>query len=91
MVSGCRWNYFERREQLTEAMEANEAFNRALRTWARWVDGSVDPAKTTVFFRSVSPEHKRCVLRDPQLLSSLLLHIFCVHHITSVEHKKCLL
>ncbi|CAD5173431.1 unnamed protein product [Musa acuminata subsp. malaccensis] len=53
------WNYFERREQLTEAMEANEAFNRALRTWARWVDGSVDPAKTTVFFRSVSPEHKR--------------------------------
>ncbi|RZS06195.1 hypothetical protein BHM03_00036821 [Ensete ventricosum] len=59
------WNYIERREQLTEEMEPNEAFNRALRTWARWVDHSVDHTKTTVFFRSVSPEHKRCVRRDP--------------------------
>lgn len=28
-------------------------------TWAYWIDLNVDPAKTTVIFRSISPEHKR--------------------------------
>jgi hypothetical protein len=40
-------------------MAGEEAFNRALRTWARWVDRNIDPSRTRVFFRSVSPEHKR--------------------------------
>ncbi|KAG6508527.1 hypothetical protein ZIOFF_033901 [Zingiber officinale] len=53
------WDYFQIREELTEEMEPAEAFNRALRTWARWVDSNVDPRQTSVFFRSISPEHKR--------------------------------
>ncbi|WOL20458.1 hypothetical protein Cni_G29263 [Canna indica] len=52
------WNYFQRGDQVTEDMEAAVAFNRALRTWARWVDRNVNPRKTIVFFRSISPEHK---------------------------------
>ena len=39
-------------------MEGEEAFSRALRTWARWVDHNVEQTRTRVFFRSVSPEHK---------------------------------
>ncbi|EHA8589619.1 putative protein trichome birefringence-like 1 [Cocos nucifera] len=54
------WDYFESRGQLMEEMGVIEAFNKALRTWARWVDRYVDSTKTTVFFRSISPEHKRC-------------------------------
>lgn len=54
----CRWDHLERNGKLVE-MDGEEAFNRALRTWARWVDHNVDPTRTRVFFRSVSPEHKR--------------------------------
>ncbi|XP_042390648.1 protein trichome birefringence-like 1 [Zingiber officinale] len=53
------WDYFQLREELTEEMEPAEAFNKALRTWARWVDRNVDPCRTDVFFHSISPEHKR--------------------------------
>ncbi|XP_042390647.1 protein trichome birefringence-like 1 [Zingiber officinale] len=53
------WDYFQLREELTEEMEPAEAFNKALRPWARWVDRNVDPCRTDVFFHSISPEHKR--------------------------------
>nr|AVY91647.1 leaf senescence related protein-like [Saccharum hybrid cultivar SP80-3280] len=39
-------------------MAGEAAFDGALRTWARWVDYNIDPSRTRVFFRSVSPEHK---------------------------------
>lgn len=29
-----------------------------MRTWANWIDQNVNLTKTTVFFRSISPEHK---------------------------------
>ncbi|KAL5228965.1 hypothetical protein ABZP36_017230 [Zizania latifolia] len=51
------WDHLERDGKLVE-MEGEEAFDMALRTWARWVDHNVDAARTRVFFRSVSPEHK---------------------------------
>ncbi|KQK08717.1 hypothetical protein BRADI_2g43447v3 [Brachypodium distachyon] len=52
------WDHLER-NGVHVKMDGEEAFNRALRTWARWVDHNVDPTRTRVFFRSVSPEHKR--------------------------------
>ncbi|KAL6842552.1 hypothetical protein ACP4OV_027396 [Aristida adscensionis] len=51
------WDHLERDGKMVE-MAGEEAFNRALRTWARWVDHNIDPSRTRVFFRSVSPEHK---------------------------------
>ncbi|KAG2590071.1 protein trichome birefringence-like 1 [Panicum virgatum] len=51
------WDHLERDGKTVE-MAGEEAFNRALRTWARWVDRNIDPTRTRVFFRSVSPEHK---------------------------------
>jgi len=57
-ASGRRWDHLERDGKTVE-MAGEEAFNRALRTWARWVDRNIDPTRTRVFFRSVSPEHKR--------------------------------
>lgn len=29
-----------------------------MKTWAKWIKKNVDPKKTTVFFRSISAEHK---------------------------------
>ncbi|WVZ69723.1 hypothetical protein U9M48_018462 [Paspalum notatum var. saurae] len=51
------WDHLERDGKMVE-MAGEEAFNRALRTWARWIDQNVDPSTTRIFFRSVSPEHK---------------------------------
>ncbi|PIA59477.1 hypothetical protein AQUCO_00400394v1 [Aquilegia coerulea] len=33
------------------------AYERVLRTWAKWVDKNVDPKQTMVFFSSMSPLH----------------------------------
>lgn len=39
-------------------MKTETAFEMAMKTWASWVDDNVVSTKTTVFFRSISPEHK---------------------------------
>ncbi|XP_039119909.1 protein trichome birefringence-like 28 [Dioscorea cayenensis subsp. rotundata] len=57
--SGKKWDYFEKKGKLVEEMERDTAFKTAVRAWAKWVDRVVDSTKTTVFFRSISPEHKR--------------------------------
>ncbi|CAN1316453.1 Protein trichome birefringence-like 38 [Linum perenne] len=33
------------------------AFTKAMKTWAKWVDLSVNTTKTTIFFQGVSPSH----------------------------------
>lgn len=35
------------------------AYQKGLRTWARWVDLNLNPRKTRVIFRSMSPRHNR--------------------------------
>lgn len=55
----CRWKYFEHKGELVEKMKGYSAFNIAMTTWAHWIDRKVDPAKTSVFFRSISPVHKK--------------------------------
>ncbi|KAL5989612.1 hypothetical protein ACLOJK_010505 [Asimina triloba] len=56
--SSITWDFFEYKGGLMENMEVEKAYKVALKTWARWIDRNVDPNKTTVFFRSVSPVHK---------------------------------
>lgn len=36
-----------------------EAYEKALNTWAQWVEANVDPTKTRVFFQGVSPDHMK--------------------------------
>ncbi|GAB2234549.1 hypothetical protein Drorol1_Dr00003804 [Drosera rotundifolia] len=52
-------NYYQEGSQVHAHLEATEAFRRALRTWALWVDRHVNPQKTRVFFRSSAPSHFR--------------------------------
>ncbi|KAG8386764.1 hypothetical protein BUALT_Bualt03G0182900 [Buddleja alternifolia] len=33
------------------------AYEKALITWAKWIDSNVNPTKTQVFFQGVSPDH----------------------------------
>jgi len=33
------------------------AFEKGISTWAKWIDHNIDPTKTRVFFRGISPMH----------------------------------
>ncbi|XP_020597584.1 protein ESKIMO 1-like [Phalaenopsis equestris] len=52
---------FDEGSKLYDEIERATAYERVLRTWARWVEGNVDSEKTTVFFNSMSPLHIRPV------------------------------
>ncbi|KAI4385039.1 hypothetical protein MLD38_003110 [Melastoma candidum] len=52
------WDVIRYRGKMIESMELESAFQKGMKTWSRWVDRNVDPSQTTVFFRSISPEHK---------------------------------
>ncbi|KMT08217.1 hypothetical protein BVRB_6g142350 [Beta vulgaris subsp. vulgaris] len=52
------WDLFSYKGELTEEMPIELAYERAMKTWATWLENNVNPQKTTVFFRSISAEHK---------------------------------
>ncbi|KAL6529789.1 hypothetical protein OROGR_015412 [Orobanche gracilis] len=75
------WDYMEVHGRLYKDMDRVVAFEKALITWANWVDANVDPAKTKVFFQGISPSHyngttwnepraKSCVGQKEPLLGS---------------------
>ncbi|KAL0306611.1 UNVERIFIED_CONTAM: protein trichome birefringence-like 41 [Sesamum radiatum] len=51
------WDYIEVGGKLYKDMDRVVAFEKALTTWAKWVDTNVDPANTKVFFQGISPSH----------------------------------
>lgn len=53
----CRWDFIQDGDNLHEDMDRLVAYEKALKTWARWVDKNVDPTKTKVFYQSISPTH----------------------------------
>ncbi|KAL3508798.1 hypothetical protein ACH5RR_028199 [Cinchona calisaya] len=51
------WDYFQEGNKLYEDMDRLVAFEKGLRTWAKWIDSNVDPSKPQVFFQGISPTH----------------------------------
>ncbi|CAI0560278.1 unnamed protein product [Linum tenue] len=51
------WEYIQDGKTISKDMNRMTAFTRALQTWAKWVDSSVDTSKTALFFQGVSPAH----------------------------------
>ncbi|XP_021277043.1 protein trichome birefringence-like 5 [Herrania umbratica] len=52
-------NYFKEGDYLYPKFDAVEAYRRALKTWAKWIDENVKPAKQLVFYRGYSSAHFR--------------------------------
>ncbi|KAL6644948.1 hypothetical protein ACP70R_016556 [Stipagrostis hirtigluma subsp. patula] len=50
-------NYYQEGNYVHPHLDASTAFQRALTTWASWVDRYINPQRTRVFFRSSSPSH----------------------------------
>nr|XP_007146400.1 hypothetical protein PHAVU_006G037200g [Phaseolus vulgaris]ESW18394.1 hypothetical protein PHAVU_006G037200g [Phaseolus vulgaris] len=51
------WDFVQDGNQTFKDMDRLVAYEKALTTWAKWVDYNVNPAKTRVFFQGVSPDH----------------------------------
>ncbi|KAK3147561.1 hypothetical protein QOZ80_3BG0283920 [Eleusine coracana subsp. coracana] len=51
------WDYMGESGRYFQDMDRMVAFQHGLAAWASWVDANVDPAKTRVFFQSMSPTH----------------------------------
>ncbi|GLT97476.1 hypothetical protein SLE2022_150380 [Rubroshorea leprosula] len=52
-------NYYKEGDYLYPKFDAVEAYRRALRTWAKWVDQNMKPRKQLVFYRGYSSAHFR--------------------------------
>uniref|UniRef100_A0A0D9VLN8 Uncharacterized protein n=1 Tax=Leersia perrieri TaxID=77586 RepID=A0A0D9VLN8_9ORYZ len=50
-------DYYQEGNHVHSELNVDDAFQRALKTWAKWVDSTVNPKKTTVFFRGYSASH----------------------------------
>jgi hypothetical protein len=57
----CRKNYYKEGDYLYPKFDAVEAYRRALKTWAKWIDQNVDPKKQLVFYRGYSSAHFRYI------------------------------
>ncbi|KAI4353376.1 hypothetical protein L6164_002333 [Bauhinia variegata] len=62
-MSGLRiktlWGSFANGEEGFEEFDTTVAYKLALKTWANWVDSTINPNKTRVFFTTMSPTHTR--------------------------------
>ncbi|GFP88016.1 protein trichome birefringence-like 2 [Phtheirospermum japonicum] len=52
-------DYYQEGNYIHPRLKVLEAYKRALRTWARWVDKNIDRNKTEVIFRGYSVTHFR--------------------------------
>ncbi|KAM7503167.1 hypothetical protein LguiB_002071 [Lonicera macranthoides] len=53
------WDLIEEGGATYKDMDRLVAYEKALNTWARWVESNVDPFKTKLFFQGVSPDHAK--------------------------------
>ncbi|CAI9091357.1 OLC1v1026366C1 [Oldenlandia corymbosa var. corymbosa] len=53
------WDYIMEGSSVYTTMNPMVAYQKALTTWAKWIDLNIDPRRTRVFFRSMSPRHNR--------------------------------
>ncbi|KAL1321710.1 hypothetical protein HN51_066581 [Arachis hypogaea] len=53
------WGSFANGEKGYEELDNSIAYKLALKTWANWVDSTINPNKTKVFFTTMSPTHSR--------------------------------
>ncbi|XP_021825090.1 protein trichome birefringence-like 43 [Prunus avium] len=64
------WDLIQVGKQTYTDMDRLVAYEKALNTWARWVNSNVDPNKTKVFFQGVSPDHSNATeWSDPKAIN----------------------
>lgn len=59
MSTLIRWGSFANGEEGFEELDAVVAYRIGLKTWANWIDSTLNPNATRVFFTTMSPTHMR--------------------------------
>ncbi|KAG6419431.1 hypothetical protein SASPL_121653 [Salvia splendens] len=54
------WDWVVYGNTTVKDLDRMVAYEKALNTWAKWIDSNIDPTKTQVFFQGVSPDHDSC-------------------------------
>ncbi|XP_051127742.1 protein trichome birefringence-like 4 [Andrographis paniculata] len=49
--------YFQEGAHVYSRLKVADAYKKALQTWAKWVDSTINTTRTTIFFRSYSSSH----------------------------------
>lgn len=52
-------DYYQEGKHVYPRLKVLDAYTRALKTWARWIDNNIDANRTNVFFRGYSVTHFR--------------------------------
>ncbi|KAM7266751.1 hypothetical protein ACFE04_004648 [Oxalis oulophora] len=52
------WDMIHDGDIKVKDMDRFVVYEKALTTWAKWVNAEIDPTKTKVFFQGVSPDHR---------------------------------
>lgn len=55
--AGQPWDYIQVGNEIYKDMDRMVAFERALNTWANWMNTNYNPNKTKAFFQGISPSH----------------------------------
>ncbi|KAL8551813.1 hypothetical protein ACS0TY_000751 [Phlomoides rotata] len=53
------WDFVMEGSNIYSDINPTLAYEKGLTTWAKWIDLNLDPRRTRVFFRSMSPRHNR--------------------------------
>lgn len=72
LIKYHRWGSFANGEEGFEELDTPLSYRLGLKTWANWVDSTIDPNRTRVFFTTMSPTHQRFV----RPYTSLIIHFF---------------
>ncbi|KAL0303601.1 UNVERIFIED_CONTAM: protein trichome birefringence-like 36 [Sesamum radiatum] len=53
------WDFVMEGNNVYKSINPIVAYEKGLTTWAKWIDLNLDPRRTRVFFRSMSPRHNK--------------------------------
>lgn len=70
--------YFQEGDHVYNKLEVADAYKKALKTWAKWVDANINSSKTRVFFRGYSASHFKYYKFHSKILPCLeaMAHVF---------------
>ncbi|KAL8136369.1 hypothetical protein V2J09_002370 [Rumex salicifolius] len=74
------WDYYMEGNRMIQDLNPMVAYEKGMTTWARWVDLNLQPRKSKVIFRSMSPRHNRqngwkCYKQREPLLYASHIHV----------------
>ncbi|ONI16583.1 hypothetical protein PRUPE_3G108100 [Prunus persica] len=86
--SGKMWkeidDLIQEGDRMFKDMDRLVAYEKGLKTWARWIDNNLDTTKTRVFFQGVPPDHNKGSHRAQLVVERVLRSMKSPVHLLNV-------